>query len=117
MIIGIVGSRSRDTPEDYEIVADKFFELYRSGDIIVSGGCPKGGDRFAEVINKLYDIPIIIHYPKWKKYGSSAAFVRNSLVAGDSDVLIACINRDRDGGTEDTIRKYIKLGKLDLYKV
>jgi hypothetical protein len=50
MKIGIVGSRRRDTEQDYKIVLNKFEELYREGDIIISGGCPKGGDRFAEKI-------------------------------------------------------------------
>jgi hypothetical protein len=37
--------------------------------------------------------------------------------ARDADVLIACAAPDRKGGTEDTIRKYLKLGKTRLILV
>ena len=46
-----------------------------------------------------------------------ANFDRNTLIAKDSDVLIACVNLQKDGGTEDTIKKYLKLGKNKIYKV
>lgn len=120
MTIGIIGSRTRDTQKDYEIVADKFFELYRSGDSIVSGGCPKGGDRFAEKIALEFAIPIKIQYPdwpNWSRWGKYTGFTRNSLIANDSDILIACVHQDRKGDTEDTIRKYLKLRKMSLYRV
>ena len=38
-----------------------------------------------------------------------AGFVRNGDIAKDSDVLIACVAPDRTGGTEDTIKKFLKL--------
>ena len=108
--IGIVGSRRRDTDFDREIVVDKFIEIYSKGDFIISGGCPQGGDRFAEYIAKVEGIPILIFYPKttssgWKKFKE-----RNTLVAKFSTkALIACVASDRKGGTEDTIKKYERL--------
>ena len=36
-------------------------------------------------------------------------YARNTLIAQDSDVLIACVAADRKGGTEDTICKWKKL--------
>lgn len=49
--IGIVGSRRRNSDEDLEKVAEIFFSgIYQKGDRICSGGCPKGADRFAEII-------------------------------------------------------------------
>jgi hypothetical protein len=116
MIIGIVGSRRRDTLKDYELVKDKFLEIYKYGDTIVSGGCPKGGDRFAEMIASSFNIPIIIHKADWGK-GRGAGFVRNTYIAEDSEVLIACVSADRTGGTEDTIKKYLKLKKNRLILV
>jgi len=41
----------------------------------------------------------------------------NTYIARDSDILIACVSKDRKGGTEDTIKKYLKLGKNKLYLV
>lgn len=105
-IIGIVGSRKRDAKCDYELTEKKFLDIYQEGDTIVSGGCPQGGDRFAEIIAKKYGLTITIHYPDWKKYGRGAGFVRNTKIAY-ANKLIACVAADRKGGTEDTIKKFI----------
>jgi hypothetical protein len=116
--IGIVGSRRRDLLKDYNLIRDKFFEIYKEGDLIISGGCPKGGDRFAESIAKEYGIPILIFYPNWAKHGNVAGFIRNSHIAETSDFLIACAASDRTGGTEDTIKKFLKhKSEGDLYLV
>jgi len=114
MIIGIIGSRKRDTDEDFNLVEDVFLQTYKQDDTLVSGGCPKGGDRFAEIIAKKYCIPIKIHYANWSLFGPRAGFQRNSLIASDADILIACISSDRTGGTEDTIRKFSKKKTLIL---
>ena len=77
----------------------------------------KSGDRFAELIADAYNVPITIHKADWKKNGRGAGFVRNTDIARDSDVLIACIAEDRKGGTEDTIKKFKKFhpdGKVVL---
>lgn len=113
-IIGIVGSRRRNTDDDYQKTLDKFFEVYEVGDTIVSGGCPKGGDCFAERIAKENDIPIVIYHPDWQKYGRPAGMIRNTFIAEDADVLIAVVASDRTGGTEDTIQKFKKMGKDEV---
>jgi len=107
-IIGIVGTRRRDRYHDYVAVEEEFFKVYEEGDWICSGGCPKGGDRFAEKIAKKYGIPILIYYPNWARHGRGAGFVRNTYIAKVSHVLIACVADDRTGGTEDTIEKFEK---------
>lgn len=121
--IGIVGSRRRNSAADYIICRAKFMEIYEDGDTIVSGGCKQGGDLFAEVMAKRYSIPIVIHAPNRNnlnkellKINPRAAFAiinyaRNTLIAQDADILIAIIADDRTGGTEDTIKKAMKLGK------
>ena len=118
--IGIVGSRRRNSNKDFQMVFDKFFDLYEINDKICSGGCPKGADAFAEIIANTQGISIIIHYPDKSKLDSilmkknpRAAYAiinyaRNTLIAKDSDVLIACVADDRKGGTEDTIKKFVK---------
>ena len=106
--IGIIGSRRRNSILDFKKIENAFSKVYNGGDWIVSGGCPKGGDRFAENIAKEYGIPILIFYPNWQKYGKAAGFVRNGDIADNSDVLIACVSEDRKGGTEDTIKKFLK---------
>lgn len=115
--IGIIGSRRRHSLADLNLTRDAFVKVYESGDIIVSGGCPKGGDYFAEVIAREMHIPITIHKANWSEYGRTAGFQRNTYIARDSDILIAVVSEDRTGGTEDTIKKYNKLGKKDLVLV
>ena len=115
--IGIVGTRSRNTFVDKNIVIRAFKAIYEEGDEIVSGGCEEGADSFAEYIAKSMQVPIKIYYAKWKLHGKSAGFLRNTDIAKDSDILIACVSKDRTGGTEDTIKKFKKLktkGKIIL---
>ena len=109
--IGIIGSRRRNSQQDFEMLEREFLKVYEDGDEIVSGGCPKGGDYFAEIIAKKYQIPIKIYYAQWDKLGKKAGFVRNTDIARDSDVLIALVARDRTGGAENTISKAYGMGK------
>lgn len=117
--IGIIGCRARNSEEDYIIVERSFLSLekyfidkgYKLK--IISGGCKKGGDRFAEIIATKFNIPIDIHYPKVDKNCSRkeyaiACYERNDIIAKESDLLIACVGREQGEGrgTEDTIKKY-----------
>jgi len=117
MTIGIIGSRRRTTIEDYDKILAAFLKVYKKGDTIVSGHCPEGGDLFAEHIAYGLNVPILLFPAEWKKYGKAAGFKRNGLIAEAADTLIACVASDRTGGTEDTIKKYKKLGKTDLISV
>lgn len=112
--IGIIGTRSRDTKEDFKLVEAAFLKIYKERDTICSGLCPKGGDRFAVILARKYNTKTLWYPPEWKKYGRSAGFIRNTDIAKLSDVLIACTATNRKGGTEDTIKKYLALGKTDL---
>lgn len=119
MNIGIIGSRRRDSNRDLiltSLVVDEILEKYsvlEVEDRIISGGCPKGGDRFAEIIAERLFIKTVIHEANWK-LGRHAGFLRNTDIAEDSDILVACVASDRKGGTEDTIKKFLKkLGKTE----
>ena len=116
-IIGIVGSRRRNSEEDYQKLLAKFKEIYEVEDEIVSGGCPQGADSYAELIAYQNQIPIKIYYAEWNRLGKRAGYARNSYIAYDADVLIVCVASDRTGGTESTIKEYLKLGKKQLYLV
>lgn len=114
--IGIIGTRRRNTRSDFLKVKFHFLSIFKRGDKIISGGCPKGGDQFAEMIADTYHIPIDIHHANWK-IGRHAGFLRNTDIARESDILIACVAKDRTGGTEDTIKKFKKFhpkGKVHL---
>jgi hypothetical protein len=109
--IGIIGSRRRDSDSDFVECRKVFLSVYEKGDTLVSGGCPRGGDRYAEILAKEYNVPIKIHKAEWDKYGKSAGFKRNVYIAQDADVVIAVCAEDRTGGTENTIFLAQKLGK------
>ena len=110
--LGIVGSRRRDGPKDKAILRDRILALDPSS--IISGGCAKGADKFAEELAEELSIPIKIFYPDKVPFGSPrwaytrANYARNELIAKDSDHLIALVASDRKGGTENTIGYFIK---------
>jgi hypothetical protein len=125
--IGIIGTRKRDSLIDYREVRFAFNKVYQEGDRICSGLCPKGGDRFAVIIADELRLPdkerlwfppkwddlkvpnARIKYNKWgKPYNAKAGFDRDTDIARESDILIACVAKDRKGGTEDTIKKWKK---------
>jgi len=112
--IGIIGSRKRDSEHDFLSCVKTFFEVYQEGDAIVSGGCPKGGDNFAEIIAEAFKIPIVIFPADWDLHGKAAGFIRNTQIAEFSDVLIALVTIDRSlcKGTMDTVNKATKLNKV-----
>jgi hypothetical protein len=118
--VGIIGSRKRNTPSDKKAIRKSLkakINFWGKKNItIVSGGCPEGGDRFAEELAEEFKLPIIIHWPdkkllpeKPKKWDYANMFyARNTLIARDSDLIIACVTPERKGGTEDTIKKFRK---------
>jgi len=113
MIIGIIGSRRRNETSDKQLIETKLINLINDYGVenlkICSGGCPKGGDKFAEELALKYRIPKIIYKADWNKNGRIAGFIRNTYIAETSDILIACVASDRKGGTEDTIKKFKKM--------
>jgi hypothetical protein len=128
----IIGSRRRDTQDDFDAIYKLFSSLYEPGDVIISGGCSKGGDRFAEIIARRLGLTeengkLIIHRPKKPRFPhkwawAGAMFDRNVIVAREGDwqtIVIACVVDPLDGldevlkrkrgGTEDTLKKIVSL--------
>lgn len=117
--VGIVGSRSRSSLRDKKIIKDAIErQLGRGRKLhVVSGGC-RGPDRFAEEIAKELGLGMSTHpvdvsddpsgLPVW--VFAQRAYARNTLIAEECDVLIACWDKV-SGGTKDTINKVSKLGK------
>ncbi len=129
--IVIIGTRDRDSEEDFQIVFEAFKKYYDEGDIIISGGCPEGGDRFAEVIARRMGLTekeggLVIHRPNRPSPGSplwrytQEFYKRNTLIANETEedsIVLACVALDRSGGTEDTIKKDERRGKIDLNNI
>ena len=111
--IGIIGTRRRDSEEDFLEVERVFLRFYKDGDIICSGLCPRGADRFAVILQQKYETKYIWYPADWS-FGRFAGFLRNTDIAKTSDILIARVHPDRRGGTEDTIKKYLQMQKNSL---
>lgn len=118
MIVGIVGSRRRNTYLDKALIEKELLKLLdENKDItICSGGCKQGGDRFAEELALKYKLQKKIFPADWSKHGKAAGIIRNTDIALTSEILIACVSSDRTGGTEDTIKKFKKFHPLNWEK-
>ncbi len=117
--VGVVGSRRRATRHDYTIVIgiveDVLKRYYREMEedrlVLVSGGCGTGADSYVEVEAKEHGVPMLAYNANWRKHPRVAGFIRNSTVASVVSELHALVAEDRTGGTEDTIKKALKLDK------
>lgn len=121
--VGVVGARKRDTEEDKQIIREALRHLMGK-DVclhLVSGGCARGADRFAEELAEEMALGISIHYPDRAQMKDNsrieyakACYARNTLIAEECDMLIALPAYDHIGpigGTADTMKKVDKLGK------
>ena len=127
MIVGIVGSRRRNSEEDRSKL---YLYLSRIGEItkIVTGDCDEGGDKFARDYTNDRGIELDVKRIKDPKTGKEMDFKnhkwfdwftmctifydRNEEIAKEPlDYLIALVTPDRKGGTENTIRHFRRLHK------
>lgn len=104
-IIAVVGSRTIDC---IDIVFDQL-DLIGKIDQIVSGGA-KGADTLAELYARSHDIELVVIQPEWNKYGKSAGFLRNGLIA-DKCTHIVCFWDGKSKGATDTLRKAMDQNK------
>ena len=119
--VGIVGSRRRNDFHDRQLLYNFLAKYVEKGYPIhlVSGGCPKGADRFAENIAEELGLGITVHKPDKRLLPAKPLYHdyvkmyhgRNTLIAEDCQILVALPSRDRKGGTEDTITKANALGR------
>lgn len=124
--IGVVGSRRRNEERDFFLVRGRIYLHMRPGDSLVSGGCKEGADHFAEAVYEQFKAyfplgQMIIHLPDKTKLDkrlpyraayAKIAYARNELIARDSNILIACVAPDRTGGTENTIKHFLRINGL-----
>ena len=137
----IIGSRRRNSDEDYRSVYKLFRKIYNDGDIIISGGCQKGADHFAELIASRHGMTqkngqLKIYKPDKpaknspKYLWTKVMFDRNTVVAKEVEndsIVIACVIdpesgiknvlKRKKGGTEDTLKKIHKLGFINTIKL
>ena len=125
MIIGIVGSRRRNSPKDFASVIITLRRLERDDDDliekIVTGDCSEGGDEFARSIADMFGYELDVKYKLDPETGeklegyrrcsynefTQICYERNEEIAKEPlDYLIALVAPDRKGGTENTIKHF-----------
>lgn len=117
--IAIVGSRRRRSLPDrdfvFRIVEEAIKKFGSENVTVVSGGCPTGADAFAKEAasirgTKYLEFPIPRDPPIRDKWDfTQRAYGRNGFVAENCDIMYALVHRDRTGGTEDTVKKSLRL--------
>lgn len=107
MIVAIIGSR---TFNDYNFMRNKL--KFIAIDKIVSGGA-SGADTLAEKYAREIEVPILIIYPEYKKYGSAAPIKRNDAIISYCDMLVAFWD-GQSKGTKYTIDIASKLPNIDV---
>lgn len=106
--VGVVGSREFKNYDQLETELDK---ILVEDDWIISGGA-KGVDSMAQRYAKEKGYNIKIYYPKYHRFGKGATFIRNKLIAEDSDLVVAFYQKGRfqQGGTANTAKWANELG-------
>ena len=133
MIIGIVGSRRRNSDGDFGRLIVKLRQLERETEReikkIVTGDCDEGGDKFARDIADMFGYEIDVKKIKDPETGEEMDFKNHrwfdykticnifykrdeEIAKEDMDYLLALVSPYRTGGTEKTI-KYFKRHHAD----
>ena len=127
MKIGIVGSRRYENKKKIKDFIFKIKQEKGEDTIIVSGGCKDGADRYA----KKYALEFGFKYEEYppahfphnlycplpesrygREYSPKNYHVRNKIIAGTSDYVVAFIPEGIESkGTMSTLKYAEKLGK------
>ena len=127
MKIAIVGSRRYENKKKIKDFIFKLKQEHGEDTIVVSGGAKDGADRYA----KKYTLEFGLQYEEYppahfshnlfcplpesrygKPYSVKNYHVRNKIIAGTSDYIVAFIpNGEKSSGTESTINYAKKFDK------
>ena len=127
MKIGIVGSRRYENKKKIKDFIFKLKQEYGENTKIISGGAKDGADRYA----KKYALELGLQYEEYppahfphnlyctlpesrygKPYSPKNYHVRNKIIAGTSDVIVAFVPRgEQSNGTMSTINYAKKFEK------
>lgn len=120
--VGLVGSREFTNYEQFRREAGKHL---KKGNLIVSGGAKSdtpgmswdskakaSADGFAQRYARENGFMILIIYPDYAQFGRPSTFIRNKVIAENSDIILAFYQKGRFkvGGTANTAEWARKLG-------
>lgn len=113
MIIAFTGHRNSGTTK-------ACFDALPKDAIWIHGGAI-GFDSQVERYAKIYDIKTKVILPDYEQFGKNASLIRNAAIIASADLLVACYDGRKHGGTFYTINlakeakipiKYVKCLKL-----
>ena len=115
----IAGTRTFDKYEFLRTSCDSILKsVRRIYTIVIISGTARGVDRLGEQYARERGYEIRQYPADWKKYGKSAGYIRNSLMADNADALIAFWD-GQSRGTKNMIETSKKKGltvKIIHYK-
>lgn len=94
----VTGSRSWTDPTT---IRDALRDVWGDGStVLVTGACPQGADRIAEMFWTRWGGHVERHPADWTRHGRSAGYRRNAaMIAHGADVCLAFIRDDSPGAT------------------
>ena len=127
MKVAIIGSRRYENKKKIKDFVFKLKQQYGDKTIVVSGGCKTGADKYA----KKYALELGLQYEEYppfhevhnlycvlpesrydKPFSMRNFFVRNKIIAGTSDFIVAFIPEGVEAnGTKNVLEYAKKLGK------
>ena len=130
MKVAIIGSRRYENKKKIKDFVFKLKQQYGDKTIVVSGGCKQGADRYA----KKYTLELGLQYEEYppfhevhnlycslpesrydKPFSMRNFFVRNKIIAGTSDFIVAFIPEGVEANGTKNVLEYAK--KLDKKRI
>jgi hypothetical protein len=93
----IAGSRIIDNEKLVLEIIDKFVDENKLNIQTILSGCAEGVDTLGEIWANNKQISIKKYPADWDRYGRSAGYIRNELMAQNADGLIAIIKNNSKG--------------------
>jgi len=87
---------------NYELLKSSLDNIINEEYVTIVSGCALGADRFGIIYAKQKGYGIDLYPADWDKYGKSAGYVRNALMADNADTCI-CFWDGKSKGTKHMI--------------
>ena len=113
----VAGSRDYNNYKSLEnkIIEVRTFYNLSDTDLCIISGHAVGADKLGELYAVTHDTGLQVYPAEWNKYGRSAGYVRNELMATKADACL-CFWNKQSRGTKHMIDLAIKHG-IDLFVV
>ena len=130
MKVAIIGSRRYENKRKIKEFIFKLREAWGTGTTIVSGGCKQGADKYT----KKYTLELGLQYEEYppfhevhslfcplpesrygKPYSVKNFHVRNKIIAGTSDIIVAFIPEEVEAKGTTNVLEYAK--KFDKKRI